>query len=372
MSVQFALGASTFCRSRPTSLSRGLFILLLAGVAPATVQAIPYEVGGTKLEVSAVPENAEYMLAEPGFVLFKVANLSDRNLRITVGGDYRNRLGRPDSFKVEVAGADGKKVPQPDLGMQKGGMVYGQKVPAKGEYVFRLFLPQWATFEKPGRYTMTIRRKLELAPDDGTDLFAQKRDNVEVTATATVTIIPTDAAKLGQIIEKLGATACGRNGDNAEQATMMLAAIHDERVIPHFAALAEMPHSTPRYAACRSLGKYNNDQAFESLKKLMTTMGADIRESATTLNLAESGADGVRHAAIIALGQSPHPKALPLFWSFSTDRYYGVRMTVLHKAAELKSPACLAIIKKMTSDENERVHNEAIRYQKLIAKDDPR
>ena len=44
------------------------------------------------------------MLGEPGYVLFKVTNQSDRNLRIMVGGDYRNRLGRPDSFKIEVVG----------------------------------------------------------------------------------------------------------------------------------------------------------------------------------------------------------------------------------------------------------------------------
>ena len=45
-----------------------------------------------------------------------------------------------------------------------GGITSAQKLPAKGVYVFRLFLPDWATFEKPGRYALTIRRKLEPNP----------------------------------------------------------------------------------------------------------------------------------------------------------------------------------------------------------------
>ena len=91
--------------------------MLVAGIAPGAVRADPYEVAGVKLDVTATPENSEFMLGEPGYVLFKVANQSDRNLRIMVGGDYRNRLGRPDSFKVEIVGSNGKKAQQPDSGM---------------------------------------------------------------------------------------------------------------------------------------------------------------------------------------------------------------------------------------------------------------
>ncbi len=51
------------------------------------------------------------------------------------------------------------------------------------------------------------------------------------------------------------------------------------------------------------------------------------------------------------------------------DRYYGVRMTVLHKAFEVKTPEARAIIRKLTADENERVRDEAKRYQKLLDAD---
>jgi RNA polymerase sigma factor (sigma-70 family) len=323
--------------------------------------------------VTAVPDKSEILMGEPTYVAFKVANGSDRNLRVMVGGDYRNRLGRPESFKVEVVGADGKKVPQPDAGFGMGGIMSAQKLPAKGEIGLRLFLPDWAVFEKPGRYTMTIRRKLTFVADDGTDPFARKPDAIAVMARATITVVPADPARLGKIIVSLGDKMLDRgNSDEAEPAQKMLAAIHDERVVPYFAALAEKPHSSPRFAACAPLGRYRTDPAFEALKKLAATTGADIRASATTLELAESSADGVRHSAAAAIADSPHPKALPFLWTLADDRYYGVRLTVLHKAAETRTPEARSVIQKMTSDANETVRDEALRYLKKLVQEQAR
>jgi RNA polymerase sigma factor (sigma-70 family) len=322
---------------------------------------------GARIDAAAVPDKAEIMLGEPSYLSFKVANHSDRNLRILVGGDYRNRLGRPNSFKVEVVGADGKKVPQPDSGFDMGGITGAQKLPARGEYLFRLFLPHWATFEKPGRYTFTIRRKLELFPDDESDPFRSKAEVIDVTATATVTVVATDPVKLGKLITELGSKMFDRTtveqADQADEAQRILAAIEDERVIPYFAELAQKPHFASRLAACAPLGRFKNDEALEALKKLAGTT-AEIRDSATTLEIAESSADNVRQAAVHAIAGSPHPKAMALLWTFADDRYYGVRLTVLHRAAELNTPEARAVIEKMTSDSNEAVRKEAIRYLK--------
>jgi hypothetical protein len=326
-----------------------------------------------KLLASAAPEKAELMLGEPGYLLFKVANPSDRPLRVMVGGDYRNRLGRPNSFKVSVVDADGKKVPQPDSGFDMGGLTWAMKLPARGECDFRLFMPHWATFEKPGRYTVTIRRKVTVVADDGTDPFAKKPEYFAVMAQATVTIVPTDRVRLGKIIARLGDKMLDRtNSDEAESAEKMLAAINDERVVPYFAALARKPHFSPRLAACAPLGRYKTDEAFAALKKLVTTTGAEIRASATTLKLAESSADGVRHSAAAAISDSPHPKAIHFLWTLADDRYYGVRLTVLHKAAEIKTPEARSIIQKMTSDANEMVRDEAIRYLKKLTQQNGR
>ena len=45
-----------------------------------------------------------------------------------------------------------------------GGISGPNSLPGKGHYDFSLFLPHWATFKEPGKYTVTCRRKLELAP----------------------------------------------------------------------------------------------------------------------------------------------------------------------------------------------------------------
>jgi hypothetical protein len=345
----------------------------VAREAPPVVRKLPPElpgggVAGVKFDVTAAADKPTVMLGEPTYVSFKVANRTGRNLLVMVGGDYRNRLGRPESFKVDVVGADGKKVPQPDAGPGMGGITSAQKLPANGAYTFRLFLPNWATFERPGRYTLTIRRRLELVPDDGGDPFRRKPDVVDVSATATVTVVPTDPVRLGKVIARLGDRMLDRtDSDRAERAEKMLAAINDVRVVPYFAALAAVPHSSPRFAACGPLGRYQTDEAFEALKKLAGTTGADIRASATTLKLAETSADGVRHAAAHALAGSPHPKAIPFLWTMANDRYYGVRLTVLQKAAEMRTPEALDILLRMSCDQNETVRNEALRYLKKLA-----
>jgi HEAT repeats len=353
-----------------TRLSLALLPILIASVAPGALAAAADKAAPVTFEVSAVPEKTEFMLGEPGYVLFKVVDKSDRDRRIMVGGDYRNRLGRPDSFKVEVIGSDFMKVPQPDAGARMGGIMHSEKLPAKGEYTFRLFLPHWATFEKPGKYTMIIRRKLELVPDNKVDAFRQQADVVEVATATTITIVPQDKAKLGKIIAELGEQMVDRKSDKAERAEQMMAAIQDERVIPWYVKLAEMPHSSPRLAACTPLGRFNNDMALAALQRLTKTTGADIRASATTLQLAESSADGVRHSAIHAIANSPHPKAIPLLWTCANDRNYAVRLTILHKASELKTAEARAIIEKMTMDENKDVRDEAQRYQKKLASED--
>ena len=121
-------------------------------------------------------------------------------------------------------------------------------------------------------------------------------------------------------------------------------------------------------AACGPLGRFKNDEAFEALKELMKTTAADVRNGSTTQELAESSADSVGNYAISAIANSPHPKAIEFLFTQLNDRYYGVRMTILHKAYELKTPEGRAVINALALDPNESVRNEAKRYLKLLAK----
>src|SRR5215212_9890408 len=69
-----------------------------------------------QIEVRLVPDKPAIMLGEPIYISFIVQNNSDQDLQVLVGGDYRNALGRPESFTVTVAREDGKHVPQPSAG----------------------------------------------------------------------------------------------------------------------------------------------------------------------------------------------------------------------------------------------------------------
>ena len=176
-----------------------------------------------------------------------------------------------------------------------------------------------------------------------------------------------DAKKFGDLIDTLGVDLL--NPKRAERATKMLLEIRDERVVPHFVALGKLPRVEPRYAACEGLKRFKTDEAFAALKAIAATTGADLKGSAINRQLEESSARAVRHSAVHALADCPHPDALAEVWKAVDDESDAVRMTVLHKAFEVKSAEARKIIEKLTADADERVRDEAKRYAGLLAKE---
>lgn len=324
------------------------------------------------LTASVTFEKKEIMLGEPVHFTFAVQNPTGDAWQFEQGGDYRNRLGRSNSFTVIVRGPDGRLVPQPDSGIGMGGFSSMVMLPVKGSAKFHpLFLPHWATFDKPGEYTVYVRRKLALVPWDAPEPFEAKPTYATLSATATVTVVPVDEKKMGELIEKLAKAMLDRTSDACEPAMKMLLAVRDPRVIPHFIELGKRTHPSHRYAACEGLSHFKTDEAFAALKTLYATTGADLRESATTQELANSSADGVRHAAIGAILDCGHPKALAFGWKAALeDGYYGVRLTALHKAYKVKSPAARKVIAALRTDPHESVRGEAKRYTDLLEKAD--
>jgi hypothetical protein len=78
----------------------------------APAQGQTYSVNGAPIEISLLLEKSVIMLGEPIHLSFIVRNLSGTDLRFSEGGDYRNRLGRPESYDVRAMGSDGKQVPK--------------------------------------------------------------------------------------------------------------------------------------------------------------------------------------------------------------------------------------------------------------------
>src|SRR4051794_7010594 len=94
-------------------------LLLSLFTLSCLIQEVAAQASGVdehQIEVKLVPDKATIMLGEPIYLSFIVENNSNLDLQVLVGGDYRNALGRPESFKVTVMGKDGRPVSQPDAG----------------------------------------------------------------------------------------------------------------------------------------------------------------------------------------------------------------------------------------------------------------
>lgn len=343
-------------RKRP-----GLYLyasaLMLLLLTPARAAAQTYDVGGRTVEVALSADKPSVMLGEPVYLSFEVRNLSGEDLQVMVGGDYRNALGRPESFRVEVVGEDGRAVPQPDAGMGMGGLSSGQKIPAGGKYVFKLFLPHWATFDAPGEYTISCRRSLSLA-EYGAD-FSDKAAwrSVDVEAATKVRVTPRDDAALGEVIESwAGELSQGmsakenyvENSARASRAVKALAAIDDPRTVKHLTAVMESDSGSfdgLKFEASRALARYETGAALAALKAAATDKD-----------------DNVRHAVANALSAGKHAGAFDQLLSMRRDSNYAVRLTVVHALGKKNSDESAALLRVMAGDENEMVRREALRY----------
>ncbi len=154
----------------------GILAIVFASTSVRAQSFTNYVTGdGHEFAVRVLAEKSTIMLGETTFLSFEIKNLSDKPLSFLDGGDYRNRLGRPERFSVTVTHEDGTPVPQPEIDYSMGGLIGYQTVRVNGNYVRKLFLPNWATFSTPGNYDITVERSLSIsARDERADVFDSK------------------------------------------------------------------------------------------------------------------------------------------------------------------------------------------------------
>ena len=323
-----------------------------------------YQMNGYRIETSLVPEKSTIMLGEPIYLSFLVQNHADQDLQVLVGGDYRNALGRPESFTVTVVRADGKRVPQPDAGPSFGGICGPQRLPASGTYLFKLFLPHWATFQEVGCYTVTAKRTLQLSKyKSGQWNYREQTDDVAAQASAIIEVVPLDQAKLGEIIMSLGNAMLGKEYEQAELAARTLTYIEDERTIPYFVKAFATNNYTQKFTALNALARFHSDVAFQCLQQGVITSAEEIT---TTKAVAAQLAENIRITAAQALARSPHPEAIPLLLSRRNDACEGVRITVLHVLGKMAPETAIPILKEMLQDNSKLVRDEAKRYFDIL------
>jgi hypothetical protein len=325
----------------------------------APVYGQTYSVNGALIEVSLQPDKAVIMLGEPIHLSFIVRNLSDTDLIFSEGGDYRNRLGRPESYDVRAVRSDGKPVSKPEIQLSMGGLVGGVKAPAGRAATRDLFLPHWAPFEETGIYTITCRKTLNFVGSGG--FLGPGGIPVPVETSAQIEVVESNHEKMGEIIEKLGAEMLGDDKEKARLALQSLDYINDDRAVPYLVKAINPGDYILTLSSLRALSKYNTDSAIEGIKKGMRVSHEEVRE-AGDMSTAVSMAETIRLAAANALAESKHPEAIPLLLSMRKDSYAPIRLTVVQTLGVLKTPEAITILQEMSKDENEEVRREADRY----------
>jgi len=277
---------------------------------------------GHKIEIILKPENKAIMLGEPSFLLFEVKNYSARDLCVWEGGDYRNRLGRPNSFKVTVTRGDGKVVPQPEAFGSDGLGVNCVRIRANGSHVLELFLPHWASFETTGSYMVNVKKRLAIQIYS---IWEQHRSMesasyIQADIGTSIKVVPKDENKLEEIIDYLGNSVLNLNNSEATDSAQALAYIDDKRVIKYFAQAVEKFNefrfidfgNRDKYRislqAIYALSKFNDDSALAALEAVMNSPSEDTRENVG-----------------IVLGRMRHPKARSLLLIMLKDENEGVR-----------------------------------------------
>jgi len=290
------------------------------------------------------------MLGEPLYISFEVTNLSGEKLCLGIGGDYRNRFGRPNRFNVSVSRDDGSELPQLDV-VNFGGFVGCALIEAGDTYTVRLFLSDWANIERTGSYRINVKRTMSFSSYDPSD--AKNKYSMRADLNADFVVVPADENKMGGIINSLGSIMLDISNPRADESACALASIQDKRVISYFAeALRKLRDSefdfdhlnkgNIRNRAIFSLGRYDDDRAIEALKEAMNSRIDDTRLEVAT-----------------AFGDSPHNSAIKLLLKMQDDKYWFVRLRVAQGLDKVKTKESLATLQKLLKDEDEHVRDAA-------------
>lgn len=334
-----------------------LFCLL--GTASSAVAQTGETNSEGKFSFRLKPEKETIMLGEPLFFSFEVTNLSGEKVCLGVGSDYRNEVGRPDSFKVSVKTHDGVEVPQPKVSWGGGFGGCASIEPAESYYV-NLFLRHWATIERIGAYRINVSREMRFFTYEQSGSRDAKY-SLQADVNAEFTVVAYDENKVGSVIHSLGSIMLDIGDPRAVESAQALASINDKRVITYFAEAvrkfgdSDFAFDQGEYSigsrAIFVLGTYDDDRAIESLQAAI-----------------KSPTEKTRYNVASAFNRSPHRLATSLLMKMHNDSDANIRRIVAQGLTKIKTKESLAVLRKLLKDENEEVRNAARESLKEIEK----
>jgi len=325
-----------------------LFVLLLTTSSLAAQVETPNN--EMPVQITLKPDKKTIMLGEPMFIAFAVTNVSGEKLCLGVGGDYRNKFGRPERFTVAVSAEDGTAVPQPEA-ITMGGLSGCEPIEPGATYTVRLFLSHWATITRTGLYRMNVKRSMGFsAYEPGA---REPKYSMLADLNAEFTVVSADENKLGAIINSLGSVMLDSSDPAAADAAMALASIEDKRVITYFAeavrrfgdtdfASGRFTESSIGSRAIEVLATYDDDRAMEALKAAM-----------------KSNTDDTRENVAMVFWMNPRKSTIKLLLEMQDDSYYWVRLRVAQGLKDVKTKESRAALQKLLKDENEHVRQAA-------------
>ncbi len=320
-----------------------LFILLLINPAAHAQNFLTQE--GFPMEIRLKTDRETIMLNEPAYIYLEIANHSPHKLCVSEGGDYRNRLGRPESFTVKVTKEDGTSVPQPEIGLSMGGLSGCSPIPANGNHVTKLLLPHWATFESTGIYDINVSKALHVKN------YQTKTSNTfEASANLRIEIVPVEQVKLSSLIDSLGNLILDAKSSESARALSQLSYIKNQQTFERLSsALAKYVNAAPNSSEesiCRQLisllSKYDDDATIEIFSKAMS-----------------SSNDQVRSGIADAFSTSTNLQAAKPLTKMYNDSYWFVRLKVAQGLGQRPLDDSISILKTLLADENEDVKKSA-------------
>ena len=326
-------------------------VFLLLATAPAVIAQVNTTAIDVPVEIRLTPDKNTIMVGEPLFLAFAVTNLSGEKLCLGVGGDYRNRFGRPDSFQVAVKSEDGKQLPKIDV-LNMGGFVGCEPIEPGATYSVRLFLPHWATIERAGGYRVNATRHMSFSNYQPGESRRPKYTMV-ADVNAEITVVPADENKMGGVINSLGSIMLDASDPRALESTTALVSIHDKRTISYFAEavrnfrefeFGDFPNGAYIIAAraIAALATYDDDRAIEALRGAMNSPSEETRSNVA-----------------YALADSPHKSAVTLLLKMQDDHYWAVRFKVAQRLKDVKTKEARATLQKLLQGGVEHVRNAA-------------
>lgn len=297
---------------------------------------------GYQFEVLLIPDKSEIMIGEPVYLSFEVRNLSEVDLSFPEGGDYRNRLGRPESYKIQATRIDGKEVPVPKIDMSFGGLVGQYRLKKNdGVKVFRLFLPLWSQFEEIGEYNISCSKYLGITNDEKKpeNLRFSSKDGITVAVKTKIKVVKKDAVKLGEIISYWGAELSNTSTwERSHEALKALEYIDDERIeTPLIKAVKDEKDFGAKGSAIRLLAKFNGDDSFNAI-----------------ISQFKHPTNSIRIDVVKALSVSQYLKAFDYLLKFKDDKDKFVRLAVMQALGRKGTPESIEIINEMLLEERNK------------------